>query len=121
MGINYIAVVQARMGSSRLPGKVLKKIEDKTIIEILLHRLSLSNNIDKIILATSTNSENDILFNKVNELGFEVFRGSENDVLSRYYNCVKEYRPKAIVRITGDCPLIDPMIIDDMIQCFENN
>ena len=118
MDIKVLAIVMARMGSTRLPNKVLKKIGDKTLIEILLERLSLAKNIDKIILATSTNKENDILENHVKKLGYSVFRGSENDVLSRYYHASVQYSPKSVMRITGDCPLIDPNVVDNIINLF---
>ena len=77
MDIKILAIVQARMGSLRFPGKVLKKINNKSLIEILLSRLSKSKNIDKIILATSIDSANDKLSEKVKTLGYDVFRGSE--------------------------------------------
>ena len=78
-----LAIVQARMGSTRLPGKVLKEVCGKSLIEILFHRLSRSKKIDKTILATSDSKENDLLAKVVENLGFEVFRGSEADVLDR--------------------------------------
>jgi glutamate-1-semialdehyde 2,1-aminomutase len=114
-----LAIVQARMGSTRLPGKVLKKVCGKPLIEILLHRLSLSKKIDKIIVATSVNKENDTLSEFVEKLGFDVFRGSEDDVLNRYYQAANLYKPNTILRITGDCPLIDPTIVDAVINKFE--
>ena len=119
MACKVLAVVQARVGSTRLPGKVLKKVNGKPLIEILFHRLAQSKKIDKIILATSVNKENDPLERKIKKLGYDVFRGSENDVLGRYYNAAKPYSPKSIVRITGDCPIIDPAIIDEVISLYE--
>ena len=119
MAVNILAIVQARMGSTRLPGKVLKEVNGKPLIEILLHRLSRAGKIDKIILATSKNKENNILAETVEKLGIEVFQGSEDDVLDRYYQAAKRYNPKFIVRITGDCPLIDPAIVDMAINQFE--
>ena len=116
-----LAIVQARMGSSRLPGKVLKEVNGKPLIEILLYRLSQSKKIDKIIIATSKNKENDSLAKTVKKLGFDVFRGSEDDVLDRYYQAAKHYNPKAVVRITGDCPLIDPAIVDKAVDLFEKD
>ena len=76
-----IAIVQARMGSTRLPGKVLKEVNGKSLIEILFRRLSRSKNIDKIVLATSTNIEDEPLAKTIEKLGFDVFRGSEDNVL----------------------------------------
>lgn len=110
------ALIQARMGSTRLPGKVLKKINGKTLIEIMLNRLKNSQQIDKIIVATSKNKENDLLSKIVCNLGYSCFRGSENDVLDRFYNAVKNDHCDYIVRLTADCPLIDPILIDQVIE-----
>jgi len=117
-----LAIVQARMRSTRLPGKVLKEVNGKSLIEILLQRLSRSEKIDKIILATAENKENDILSETVEKLGFDVFRGSEDDVLDRYYQAARHYSPEVVVRITGDCPLIDSQLVDEVIGLYgENN
>ena len=119
MAVNNLAIVQARMGSTRLPCKVLKEVNGKSLIEILFHRLSNSKKIDKLILATSQNTENDLLVETIEKLGFETFRGSENDVLDRYYKAAMRYIPQAVVRITGDCPLIDPHLVDEVISIYE--
>ena len=116
-----LAIIQARMGSTRLPGKVLKKINNISLIEILLKRLEKSRLINKTIIATSTNKENDELVSAVRRLGIEVFRGSENDVLRRYYDAAKLYNFNTIVRITGDCPIIDPNIVDDVISLYQKS
>ena len=116
-----IAIIQARMESTRLPGKVLKKVAGKSLIEILLHRLSRSRKIDKIILATSKNNENDELTNLIEKQGYGVYRGSENDVLDRYYRAAKQYNPEIVVRITGDCPIVEPKVVDLIIGEFEKN
>lgn len=121
MAKKVIAIVQARVGSTRLPGKVLKEVNGKALIEILFHRLSQAKNIDKIILATSESTENDSLVNLIEKLGYDVYRGSENDVLERYYNAAKEYQPETIVRITGDCPIIDPTLVDEVILLYKQN
>ena len=113
-----IAIVQARMGSTRLPGKVMKKVLGKPLIGYLFENLGRSQKIDKIVLATSTNKKNDILCRYVESLGYDIFRGSEEDVLSRYYNAVLKYKTKNIVRITGDCPLIDPVVCDNLINFY---
>jgi len=114
-----IAIIQARVGSTRLPGKVLKKVNGKSLIEILFHRLAQSKKLDNIILATSENTENDPLTDLIEKLGYDVYRGKENDVLGRYYNAAKPYNPKSIVRITGDCPIIDPRLVDEVISLYE--
>jgi glutamate-1-semialdehyde 2,1-aminomutase len=107
------------MGSTRLPGKVLKEVNGIPLIAILFHRLSRSKKIDKTILATSDSKENDLLAKVVENLGFDVFRGSEADVLDRYYKAAKPYSPEAIVRITGDCPIIDPILVDEVIRLYQ--
>lgn len=108
------------MSSSRLPGKVMKKIQGKPMIGHLLERLSLSESIDKIILATSVLPENDRMCEYVQKIGVDVYRGSEEDVLDRFYQAAKQYHPEVIVRITGDCPLIDPKVCDEVIKAFKD-
>ena len=114
-----IAIVQARLGSTRFPNKTLKEINGKSLIEIQLYRLSKSKRIEKIIVATTTNEEDNILCSAVEKLGYEVFRGNEEDVLDRYYNAAQIYNPSIIVRSTGDCPLIDHEIVDEAIDKFK--
>ncbi len=114
-----IAIVQARLGSTRFPNKTLKEINGKSLIEIQLYRLSKSQRIEKIIVATTTNEEDNILCSAIEKLGYEVFRGNEEDVLDRYYNAAQIYNPSIIVRSTGDCPLIDHEIIDEAIDKFK--
>lgn len=112
------AIIQARMGSSRLPGKVLKNVDGMTLLEYQISRIKKSKNINKIIVATTINNIDDEIvdFCKNKDIGY--FRGSENDVLSRYYECAKLNKIETIVRITADCPLIDPIIIDKVIDLF---
>lgn len=106
------------MGSTRLPSKAMKPAAGKPLIGHLLERLSKSEIIDNIILATSDNPNDDKLVQYVSKLGFDVFRGSESDVLDRYYQAAKKYQPEVIVRITGDCPLIDYQVTDQIIKYF---
>jgi len=113
-----VAFVQARMSSSRLPGKILKQILGRPLVGYLFDRLSRSQKIDRIVLATSTNPENDPLCEYIGSLGFPVFRGSEDNVLERYYRAAKEFGADHVVRVTGDCPLIDPQICDRFIGEF---
>ena len=112
------AIVQIRSNSIRLPNKALMKIKNQTIIEILLKRLSNSRKVDEIIISTTNNNSDDFLAKKIKELGYKVFRGSEKDVLDRIYKTAKLFKTNTIVRITGDCPLIDPNILDNMIQLY---
>lgn len=114
-----IAIVQARMGSTRFPNKVMRAINGVPMIELLLHRLSKAKQVDQIILATSIDPRNKPLAEHVRGLGYEVFQGSENDVLERFYQAAKPYQPDTVVRITGDCPLIDPDLVDQIIAAYE--
>ena len=111
-----IALIQARMGSTRLPGKTLKKIKGKTLIEIMLNRLEKCKKIDKIIVATSIEENCNGLEQHVKALGHYCFRGSENDVLDRFYKAIENEQCDYVVRLTADCPLIDPFLIDKVIQ-----
>ena len=117
--MKVVAIIQARMNSSRLPGKVLMKINGMSVIEIILKRLSKAKNLDAIAVATSTNHENDILAKHIKKLGFMCIRGSEEDVLSRYLKAANSLNGNTLVRITGDCPLIDPCLVDKMIKLYE--
>jgi glutamate-1-semialdehyde 2,1-aminomutase len=112
------AVVQARMGSSRLPGKVMAPLAGVPLIEVLLHRLSQSSRITSIVLATSEDGRNDPLAAHVEHLGYRVFRGSEHDVLSRFYLAAAPATPDVVVRITGDCPLLDAALVDSIIDAY---
>lgn len=114
-----IAIVQARMGSTRLPDKVMRPIHGVPMIELLLQRLAKAKRVDQIVLATSTDPRNEPLATHVRKLGYDVFLGSENDVLDRYYQAAKRYQPDTVVRITGDCPLIDPELVDQVITAYE--
>ena len=115
-------IVQARMGSSRLPGKTLLKIDDKkTVLEFGINQLTSSNLLDKIIVATTNLKSDDVIENFVKNMNVDVFRGKSNDVLDRYFQCAKHFSIDTIVRITGDNPLVDPTIIDNLIQKFTLN
>jgi spore coat polysaccharide biosynthesis protein SpsF len=116
MEIKTVLITQARTGSTRLPGKVLMEVNNTPLLKIHLDRLSKSRNVDKIIVATTRNEEDDIIERIGKEWGYEVYRGSENDVLDRYYQTVKNLNPKWIVRVTSDCPLIDPILVDKVIE-----
>jgi len=110
------AVVQARMGSTRLPGKVMAPLAGVPLIEVLLQRLSQSSRISSIVLATSDDPRDQPLASHVECLGYRVFRGSEHDVLSRFYLAAASTAPDRVVRITGDCPLVDASIVDSVIE-----
>ena len=117
--MKVVAIIQARMGSVRLPGKVLREIGPGiSVIEAVLARLSKSVSVNEIVVATSVNENNIPLANKVEELGYKCHLGSEMDVLDRYYQASLESDADVIVRITGDCPLIDPDLVDFHIEKF---
>jgi glutamate-1-semialdehyde 2,1-aminomutase len=113
--LKTVAIVQARMGSMRLPGKVMRPICGVPLIVLLLERLAKSRRIDQIVLATSKDPRNDSLAKCVRDLGHVVYQGSEDDVLDRFYQAAMEVGAEVVVRITGDCPLIDPTLVDDVI------
>lgn len=116
------AVIQARLSSTRLPGKVLLDIEGKTMLARVIDRVKMASKIDKIIVATTTSRIDDLIVNSINSKDVSVFRGEENNVLSRFYHAAKNAKINTIVRISADCPLIDPKIIDKVIEkFFEHN
>ena len=115
MNLKTVLITQARSGSTRLPGKVLKPINGKTLLEIHLDRLKKCQNVTDIVVATTTKSDDEIIFDSALAWGYNAFRGSEDDVLDRYYQTAKTFEPDWIVRVTSDCPLIDPQLVDDII------
>jgi spore coat polysaccharide biosynthesis protein SpsF len=118
MNKQICAIIQARMTSTRLPGKVLMEINKKPIILHIIERLKKCGKIDDIILAIPSTNESDILEKYARIWECRYFRGSETDVLSRYYHAAKKYSADNIVRITGDCPLVDPKLIEQMVEHF---
>ena len=115
-----VAIIQARLTSSRFPKKILQKIENETLIELLIRRLKKSKYLDKIVLAIPNNEKNRLLRNKISK-NIKIFSGSENDVLDRYFQAAKRFKAKTIVRICGDCPLIDPKVVDKVVNFYEKN
>ena len=114
-------IIQARMGSSRLPGKTLMKLDEtKTTLDFVINQLSFSKLIDRIVIATTSLDEDNVIEEKSKEFGIDCFRGSKTDVLDRYYSCAKQFEMKTIVRITADCPIIDPTIVDKVIEQFHS-
>ena len=107
------------MSSTRLPGKVLLPLGGKTVLEHIIERVKDSKKIDKIIVATSDRKEDDRIVQLCQKANIDCFRGSENDVLDRYYQAAKYFRFLNIARITGDCPLIDPEIVDQVIELYQ--
>ncbi|WNC52870.1 MULTISPECIES: aminotransferase class III-fold pyridoxal phosphate-dependent enzyme [unclassified Thermosynechococcus] len=116
-----IAIVQARMGSTRLPGKVMLKADGRPLIYFLLQRLRNTKLVDQIVVATGSQPENQKIVDYVHGLGFCCEQGSEKDVLDRYYQVAKKYGAKTVIRVTADCPLIDPEIVDQVIDLFQSS
>lgn len=112
------AIIQARMGSTRLPGKVLENLSGKPVLFHVVERVKKAKKIAKVVVATTTNPEDDKVAALCMQHNYDVFRGSSSDVLGRYYNAANEAGADAIVRITSDCPLIDPDTIDRCIEEF---
>jgi glutamate-1-semialdehyde 2,1-aminomutase/spore coat polysaccharide biosynthesis protein SpsF len=113
--MNVLVITQARTGSTRLPNKVLLEVNNKSLLETHLKRITQASLIDKVLVATTIAPADDTIEQLVNKLHFPCYRGSENDVLDRFYQAAKIHKPKYIVRLTSDCPLIDPKLIDKVI------
>ena len=116
-----VAIIQARMGSTRLPGKVLKKIGGKTLLECLILRVQQAKTLSTLVIATSDRPEDESIARLAKRLGVSCFRGSEHDVLDRYYQAAKQYGAETVVRLTGDCPFMDPSVIDDVVTLYLRN
>lgn len=117
--MKIVSIVQARMGSTRLPNKVMKPIGGIPMIELLLKRLSNSKELDQIVVATSVDKRNQPLVDHIYKLGYGCEQGSENDVLDRFVQAAKAHQADIVVRITGDCPLVDPELVDECIRRFK--
>jgi len=118
--MSTLAVVQARMGSTRCPGKVMRPINGVPMIELLLRRLAGARRVDRIVLATSDDPANQPLAAHVRSLGFDVFEGREDDVLDRFHRAALPYGPTVVVRITGDCPLVDAGLVDAVLGAYSS-
>ncbi|MFH0922976.1 MAG: glycosyltransferase family protein [Candidatus Micrarchaeota archaeon] len=119
--MRIIAIIQARMGSTRLPGKVLKIAAGKPLLWHVISRVMKAKSIDGVVVATTTSHQDDGIAALAESTGAGVYRGSENDVLDRYYRASQKFRADAVVRITADCPLSDPLVIDDVVQLFKKS
>lgn len=117
--MKIVAIVQARMGSTRLPKKVMKPIGGIPMIELLLTRLARAKEVDQVIVATSVDERNLPLVEHIRQLGYTCEQGSENDVLDRYIQVAKKHHADVVVRLTGDCPLVDADLVDEAIRRFK--
>lgn len=115
---NVVAIIQARMSSTRLPGKVLLALVDKPVLEHVVRRIQVCKTITKVVVATSTDQTDDAIQAWCEQEEISHYRGSLDDVLDRYYQAAKIYRADGVVRITADCPAIDPAIVDEVVTGF---
>lgn len=116
-----VIINQARMTSTRLPGKVLKEVMGKPLLEYQIERLKKVKQADDLVIATTINKSDQPIIELCKKLNINYYRGSEEDVLSRYYEAAKQYQADVIVRVTSDCPLIDPAVIDEVINTYREN
>ena len=112
------AILQGRTGSTRLPGKVLLPLAGKPVMQHVYERALYCRNIDRIIIATTNKSKDDCIVELFSSIGVPVFRGSEQDPLDRYYQAATHYDLTNIVRIMADCPLVDPEVVDEVIEMY---
>lgn len=116
--MKVVAVIQARMGSTRLPGKVMMKLCGKSVLEHVIMRVRACPRVDEVVVATTTNPRDNVIVEEAGRCGVETCRGSEQNVLSRYYEAAKRFKANVIVRVTSDCPLFDPDLLGLMIHRF---
>lgn len=113
-----VAIVQGRMGSSRLPGKILMDIAGRPMLAWVIERARLSRSIDEVIFATSADPSDDAVEAFCKERGYPLYRGSLHDVLDRFYQAARNAKADLVVRLTADCPLMDPELIDEVVAAF---
>jgi len=113
-----VAIIQARMGSSRLPGKILKPLAGQPVLYHMIERLSFCTSLDEVVIATTLSELDNAVEDFCHEHDVSCFRGSEKDVLDRYYKAALQFNADHIVRITADCPAIDPFIVDEVVHGY---
>lgn len=116
--MRIVAIIQARMGSTRLPCKVMIMLNERTVLEHVINRVRACSMVDEVVIATTTNSQDDIIIKEADQCGVKWYRGSEEDVLARYYESAREFEAEIIVRVTSDCPLFDPELLCAMLERF---
>jgi len=117
--VNVVAIIQARMGSTRLPGKVLQDVAGRSMLARVVRRVERARHVNQVVVATSTSPADEAIVAECVRLGVASFRGDEQDVLDRYYRAAVQFRAPVIVRITSDCPLIEPEVIDEVVAAFQ--
>lgn len=118
--MKVVIINQARMTSTRLPGKILKEVLGKPLLEYQIERLRRVKLADELVIATTTNETDQPIIDLCHRLGIAYYRGAEDDVLSRYYEAAQKFGAEVVVRVTSDCPLIDPAVIDKVIKFLLN-
>jgi spore coat polysaccharide biosynthesis protein SpsF len=116
--MKMVAIIQARMASTRLPGKIMADLAGKPLLDHVVRRAQQARTLDLVAVATSDQPTDDVVARFCQEAGIPCFRGSEDDVLDRYYQAAKHFQAHVIVRLTADCPLLDPAVIDKVVQAF---
>lgn len=114
-------IIQARMGSTRLPGKTLARIAGQTTLERVVERVKLAESIKQIVVATSDLEQDDLIVDACNQMGVDWFRGAELDVLSRYLEAASYFEADPIIRVTADCPLIDPGVLNALVRSYHGH
>jgi spore coat polysaccharide biosynthesis protein SpsF len=118
--VTTIAILQARMGSTRLPGKVLQDLIGEPMLARVVNRVRCAQTLDDVVVATTTLARDDVIEQLCTTKRWLCYRGSENDVLDRYYQAARTYQADTIVRITSDCPLTDPEVIDLVVRAYQS-
>ncbi|MFD3259383.1 cytidylyltransferase domain-containing protein [Paenibacillus lentus] len=119
--MSTIIIIQARMGSTRLPGKVLMSLGNTTVLDYVVKRCQLIKGVDQVIVATTQLATDDLIENWCRDNNVACFRGSENDVLSRYYYCASQYNPQYVIRVTSDCPFVDYELASSALDTMLKN
>lgn len=119
--MKILSTIEARMASTRLPGKTMREIVGKPMLELLIERLKRTKRIDEIVVATTTEPEDKLIAELAERIGVKCFRGSSEDVLDRVLRAAKTYQGDIIVEMTGDCPLLDPVLVDRIINIYLEN
>lgn len=114
-------IIQARLGSTRLPKKILMKVNGRPLLSCMIERVKRAGKVDRIVIAATASHLDSQVETFCKDENVECFRGNEEDVLDRYYNCAQQIGAKVIVRLTSDCPLIDPAVIDEVVNCYLEN